>query len=193
MKAIKTLLAVSVLAAAGAANAAVIATGSLTASSALTGISSYTGTGTISLDDSGTLTLNHSGISTVLGANTMSMDYSDILTGTIADGVFTATGGHTHLNSCTPVSGTDYCSFASNPQENTFNSVTGGPLSISLGASANFTGTYTSAAGATPVNYAISAVVPTAVSEVPVPAAAWLFGSGLLGLAGTARRRRNAV
>ncbi len=28
-----------------------------------------------------------------------------------------------------------------------------------------------------------------AVSEVPVPAAAWLFGSGLLGLAGAARRR----
>jgi hypothetical protein len=27
---------------------------------------------------------------------------------------------------------------------------------------------------------------------VPVPAAAWLFGSGLLGLAGTARRRRSA-
>jgi hypothetical protein len=29
--------------------------------------------------------------------------------------------------------------------------------------------------------------------EVPVPAAAWLFGSGLLGLAGTARRRRVAA
>jgi hypothetical protein len=28
---------------------------------------------------------------------------------------------------------------------------------------------------------------------VPVPAAAWLFGSGLLGLAGTARRRRNTT
>jgi hypothetical protein len=31
------------------------------------------------------------------------------------------------------------------------------------------------------------------VPQVPVPAAAWLFGSGLLGLAGTARRRRNAA
>lgn len=29
------------------------------------------------------------------------------------------------------------------------------------------------------------------VGEVPVPAAAWLFGSGLVGLAGIARRRRN--
>jgi hypothetical protein len=29
------------------------------------------------------------------------------------------------------------------------------------------------------------------VSVIPVPAAAWLFGSGLIGLAGVARRRRN--
>jgi len=28
------------------------------------------------------------------------------------------------------------------------------------------------------------------LTAVPVPAAAWLFGSGLLGLAGTARRRK---
>src|SRR5690606_23316306 len=28
----------------------------------------------------------------------------------------------------------------------------------------------------------------TAVNEIPLPAAAWLFGSGLLGLAGAARR-----
>jgi len=30
------------------------------------------------------------------------------------------------------------------------------------------------------------------VNAVPVPAAAWLFGSGLLGLAGAARRKKNA-
>jgi hypothetical protein len=36
-------------------------------------------------------------------------------------------------------------------------------------------------------NFSGTAVAP----EVPVPAAAWLFGSGLLGLAGVARRRRN--
>ncbi|HHJ16538.1 MAG TPA: VPLPA-CTERM sorting domain-containing protein, partial [Gammaproteobacteria bacterium] len=29
------------------------------------------------------------------------------------------------------------------------------------------------------------------VGAVPVPAAAWLFGSGVVGLAGVARRRRN--
>jgi hypothetical protein len=31
-----------------------------------------------------------------------------------------------------------------------------------------------------------------AVSAVPVPAAVWLFGSGLLGLAGVARRKQSA-
>jgi hypothetical protein len=33
-------------------------------------------------------------------------------------------------------------------------------------------------------------VMVTNVAAVPVPAAAWLFGSGLLGLIGVARRRR---
>jgi hypothetical protein len=30
------------------------------------------------------------------------------------------------------------------------------------------------------------------VSAIPVPAAAWLFGSGLLGLIGVARRKKTA-
>lgn len=33
---------------------------------------------------------------------------------------------------------------------------------------------------------------PDSVSEVPLPAAAWLFGSGLIGLAGIARKRKSA-
>ncbi len=35
-------------------------------------------------------------------------------------------------------------------------------------------------------------VIITPVSAVPVPAAVWLFGSGLIGLAGFARRKHNA-
>jgi hypothetical protein len=31
---------------------------------------------------------------------------------------------------------------------------------------------------------------PAAVAAVPVPAAVWLFGSGLIGLIGMARRRK---
>ena len=38
----------------------------------------------------------------------------------------------------------------------------------------------------TTINFTIGNIVP----EVPVPAAAWLFGSGLLGLAGVGRKRR---
>ena len=38
-------------------------------------------------------------------------------------------------------------------------------------------------------DFALAVPTPGAVSTVPLPAAAWLFGSGLLGLAGAARRR----
>ena len=41
-------------------------------------------------------------------------------------------------------------------------------------------------------NFFLTGTVGAAVSAVPVPAAVWLFGSGLLGLAGVARRRKSA-
>ena len=41
-------------------------------------------------------------------------------------------------------------------------------------------------------NFDITSVHVDAVSQVPVPAAVWLFGSGLLGLVGVARRRKSA-
>jgi hypothetical protein len=55
-------------------------------------------------------------------------------------------------------------------------------------------GTDTSGSGlsrnTTSINWQIAgAVVGGGTPEVPVPAAAWLFGSGLVGLAGAARRR----
>jgi hypothetical protein len=42
------------------------------------------------------------------------------------------------------------------------------------------------------VNFDFTSIHITSVSSVPVPAAAWLFGSGLLGLLGVSRTRKNA-
>ena len=188
MKAIKTLLAVSVLAVAGAANAATIATGDLTVNGAVPGVSSSTGTGTLTLSDAGVLTAVYTVTSTVLGTNTMSLGYTDTLNGTTVGGVYTPTSGSSHVDSCSPISGNNFCSFATNPATNTFATLTGSFTVVNGGAGA-ITGTYTTPGGTDTINYTISNVqTPT----VPVPAAAWLFGSGLLGLAGTARRRRNA-
>ena len=41
-------------------------------------------------------------------------------------------------------------------------------------------------------NVLYSEVFEISISQVPVPAAAWLFGSGLLGLVGVARRRKSS-
>lgn len=194
MKAIKTLLAVSLLAA-GAAHAATIGTATLTATSQIpigpgTYLNNGSGTGTATLDDSGTLTLNWSGNTTVLFTNVMAVSFSDVATGTIAGGTFTMTGGHTHINSCSPVSGTNFCADALSTPENTFTSNISGSIALALGASGTFTASYQSPGGQVNNTYNLSNFTPA--PAVPVPAAAWLFGSGLLGLAGTARRRKVA-
>ena len=69
-----------------------------------------------------------------------------------------------------PVSGGGNCTGASLP-------MAGGPFA---GSSPGFNGT-------TVDDFPSSGVAP-----IPVPAAVWLFGSGLLGLVGVARRRRKA-
>ena len=43
------------------------------------------------------------------------------------------------------------------------------------------------------VNFDFTALHITSVSPIPLPAATWLFGSGLLGLLGFAGRRKRAL
>ncbi|MFV8816199.1 VPLPA-CTERM sorting domain-containing protein [Haliea sp. E17] len=83
------------------------------------------------------------------------------------------------VTDCNGISGFDAC-FASG-------SGTGlHPTDTAYGTWTSFT-TETLSSGANAViNYAVTP------SAVPLPAAAWLFGSGLLGLAGVARRRKAA-
>jgi len=74
--------------------------------------------------------------------------------------------------------GTVYSTVAKNSASETFDSV-------DLIADANLNFNSATAAGAVWASWSQS-------SEVPVPAAAWLFASGLLGLAGMARRQAGA-
>jgi hypothetical protein len=65
--------------------------------------------------------------------------------------------------------------------------------SIKYAFTGTLTGTDTSGASlsrnTTSIGWQIAGIDPPAPAAVPVPAAAWLFGSGLIGLAGAARRR----
>lgn len=186
MKAIKSLLAVSILAAAGAVNASTIGAGNVGFYSELGGVETVIGSGYFILDSSGTMTLTYTVKTTVLGSSVMSMNYTDTLTGTVAAGEFTATGGYSTATGCTSLSGTNYCAFAMSPQTNTFTAVSGS-VGLSIGYPGTINASYYAPAGLNNYTYSFG-------PAVPIPAAAWLFGSGLAGLAGAARRRKaNAV
>ena len=203
MNAIKTLLAVSVLAAAGAANAAVIGTFDVVMSGG-SSVASSTGTGTAVLDDLGTMTLTMNEEGTTPDAvdpetnepiPNSGLDFlttaTEIFNGGYAGGTFTSNNtGSIAVHDCHDVAGhppaCGYVTFSppapATPFDSAFGSVTaaGGVL----------TQAFTSNGVQTTNAYTLSNFV--AAPAVPVPAAAWLFGSGLLGLAGTARRRRAA-
>jgi len=219
MKAMKSLLAASVLIAAGAANAAIVQNYTVSESplspATYNGLDSNgdpvsynlaisgSGTGTATLSDTGVLTITLSGsqtldISAVVGQPAGSVA-SQTTTGSVISFNTTGagpyflnkTGSTTTVTSCVngPLDGVGSCaSVALNTPAGIFGANTyystqsftlaGGTLNVR-----------SNTAGATVTQaYTLTAAAPA----VPVPAAAWLFGSGLLGLAGTARRRRAA-
>jgi hypothetical protein len=210
MNAIKTLLAVSVLAGAGAANAAIwniSANGSqfFDASGDLS--VSYTGTWN-DVTGEGSLT----GVGTI-GLYGLSADLTQtfkMLPGGTGKGVLRQASGAT--GSCTDTIGGGVCTgLVGNFKGTLYNNMTyAGGANNTTGTATPFSvgptgGSWTWSflvqtsqttdpdTGDVSTFYAPYALHVTASSApaVPVPAAAWLFGSGLLGLAGAARRRRS--
>ena len=196
MKTFKSLLAVSVLSVAGTAGAATVGTFDVaqTITSVMYGGSELliqgSGVGSAVLDDSGFLDIT-------ITAGRTETQLTDTTTASIAhilgswDGsTFTSnlSGSTSTITSCTnnggkPING---CSSITLNSPQPFDSLSG---SITLaGGTVN---TAQTNSGATTSGYFTLTGTTTPPPQVPIPAAAWLFGSGLLGLAGTARRRRN--
>lgn len=192
----KSLVAASVLAVfgTGAASAATIATFNLNVnidssfyvpmgmeltSPALP----HGGTGTGTLDSDGSISMvTNEHLETLIGADVITDATYTIpsLGGSDASShVFGCTNGPNDVvNTCASALGSNY-----------LNGVTVGALPD--GAGDSFTLTFSSDTSITARTFTLTSWEPAAA--VPVPAAAWLFGSGLLGLAGAARRRRAAA
>ena len=212
---------VSALAAIGSADAATIATFNITNTGNIT--APVTGhvneTGTAFLDDgSGSgvavLTMNKSGRTDNTSSGSQTYTSQNIYYGTIAGSIFHVTSGTVENLACLAsntaqdgVSGTDTgttgCSAnlllgtvqALGPSvAGTVTGTTGQPGGLPL-TDLNFLtgGNLKSVTRGLAVTVTTMAFTVTTPPSIPVPAAAWLFGSGLLGLAGTARRRRTAV
>lgn len=189
MKAIKSLLAVSILAAAGVASAASVTTTNLN--------------GTSSAVEAGGAFGTYAYIGAATGGDTTTNEYTGQVhfSTTLSPGPDGAQADITYK-------------FTLNTAANTATSVITGCSNDKLfqclsnykvGTTASYTLDSFSFDGSN-VSWQVHNVLPSpqlgganvtttfnyAGTAVPVPAAAWLFGSGLLGLAGTARRRRAA-
>lgn len=205
----KTVLAASaatsLFAAASAASAAIVGTGGSVAGH---GFSTFVTNGLIispggnslsligagTLDDGGTFAASTSGTEMVPGFPNGTLTASESFTGTYnsATGVFTPSAGSLDILTCT--GSTTICKGVLSQPLVPFNTGVGGTLSLAAGGT--LTGTaFQPSAGTVPAvtsfySFVVGPFTPT--PPVPLPPAAWLLGSGLLGLIGRARRRRTA-
>lgn len=210
MKAIKTLLAISLLSAAATSNAAIIGYYSVTVSGTTSGAAngSLSGSGTAIFDDSGILTIDYTALNNQPAAGSSSpftTTVKTIYTGTISGIYFTTTSGTTQITSCsigstpcpvgfvpnapqnltpTPISGDGggllEYAFDINGFYGTTNTSTTYSLNHQLRNSLSFQFACVQWEGCAPPTY-----------QTPIPISAWLFGSGLAGLTGISRRRQN--
>ena len=183
----KTILAAaaaSLLGAAGAASAATVGTDSVTTTGS-TSLSTTTGSGSGTLLSTGTYTIDQTQVTSVaLIIATATISEIDTFTGTFAGGVFTPTSGTIDNTSCTGHSSAALCGADTLNKPTAFASV-GGSFVFATGGT--LTSTITSSGQTDAVTYAVGSTV------VPLPPAVMLLGSGLLGLVGTARRRRTVT
>lgn len=190
----KTVLALSaaasVLGAAGAAQAATVGTDSVSVTAVSTSggskVSSHNGTGSGTLDSGGTYTATFSGMpATIIGKSGAVLAETDVFTGTYAGGVFTATGGSDNVTSCT---GSPFCSQATG--NHAFSSASGSLTSAGGALTAGYSTTTSGGIVAHSTFHYTAGAFSSGGPTVPLPPAVWLLGSGLLGLVGTARRRK---
>lgn len=100
------------------------------------------------------------------------------------------TGFNVTVNGITEYFTTDFFGISSNSYDGPHESVNFAGSILSGIVSDSFTLSGFTTDGVYSTYFAISEIEVSSVSAVPVPAAAWLFGSGLLGLAGLARRKK---
>jgi hypothetical protein len=114
----------------------------------------------------------------LLVSDTVTVTFTDTYQGTLNGNTFTATSGSFNIDTC---KGSVYCGITSSGPFAYDQGVSGSmTLDGAGGISGNISGVFSMSGSTNTVNEA---------APVPLPAAAWLLGSGLLGLIRTARRR----
>lgn len=146
----------------------------------LTGGGASSGTGSFG---AATLTINSVGTTNTNLAGTATLTTTSIYNGTITGSTFTADGTGSSQILCTGSSQT-----CGNVAGGAF---TGGDMfTVDTATGGSWVATGTQYNGL--ITTTSTSVLTPQGGEVPLPAAAWLFGSALLGLAGVSRKRKAA-
>ncbi len=210
MKTIKTLLAASILTAAAASDAAIIGIYDVKVSGTTSGLASgsLSGSGTATFDDAGVLTIDYTALNNQPAAgsnNPFTTTVKTIFTGTISGTYFTTTAGTSQITNCSIGSTPCPIGFVPNTSQNFTPTPTSGNGGGLLEQTFNINGLFVTNTSTT---YSFNHGLQNSLSfqfacvqwegcappnyQTPIPAAAWLFGSGLAGLTGLARHRKLA-